>query len=57
MTTPLDSHTSVKTKEKLNKYKDSEIEVERIWGLKTTTVPVVLGARDTIKKDRENYTN
>ena len=57
MTTPLDSNTSVKTKGKLKKYKDSEIEVERMWGLKTTTVPVVLGARGTIKKDRENYTN
>ena len=55
--TPLDSKTSVKTKEKLNKYKDSEIEVERMWGLKTTTVPLVLGARGTIKKDRENYSN
>ena len=37
MTIPLDSNTSVKTTEKLNtEYKDLEIEVERIWGLKTT---------------------
>ena len=34
-----------------------EIEVERMWGLKTTTVPVVMGALSTIKKDIENYTN
>ena len=51
MTIPLDSNTSVKTTEKLNKYKDLEIEVERMWGLKTTTVPVVMGALGTIKKD------
>ena len=58
MSTPLDSNTPVKTKEKLNKHKDSEIKVEQMWGLKTTTtVPVVLGAHGTIKKDRENYTN
>ena len=57
MTIPLDTNTSVKTTEKLNKYKDLEIEVERMWGLKTTTVPVVMGALGTIKKDMENYTN
>ena len=57
MTIPLDTNTSVKTTEKLTKYKDLEIEVERMWGLKTTTVPVVMGALSTIKKDIENYTN
>ena len=57
MTIPLDTYTSVKTMEKLTKYKDLEIEVERMWGLKTTTVPVVMGALGTIKKDMENYTN
>ena len=55
MTKPLDTNTSVKTTEKLNKYKDLEIEVERMWGLKTTTVRVVMGALGTIKKDMENY--
>ena len=38
MTIPLDTNTSVKTTEKLTKYKDLEIEVQRMWGLKTTTV-------------------
>ena len=46
----------IKTTEKLNKYKDLKIEVERMWGLKTTTVPVVMGTLGTIK-DMENYTN
>ena len=45
-TVPLVTNTSVKTMEKLNTYKD-----------KTTTVPVVMGALDTIKKDMENYSN
>ena len=35
MTTPLDTNTLVKTTEKLTKYKDLEIEVERMLGLKT----------------------
>ena len=28
-----------------------------MWGLKTTAVPVVMGALGTIKKDMENYSN
>ena len=57
MTIPLDANTSVKTTEKLNKYKDLEIKVERMWGLKTTTVLVVMGALSTIKKGMESYIN
>ena len=57
MTVSLDTNTSVKATQKFTKYKDLEIEVERMWGLKTTTVPVVMGALGTIKKDMENYTN
>ena len=57
MTTPLDTNTSVKTTEKFTKYKDLQIEVERRLGLKTTTVPVVMGALGTIKKDMESYSN
>ena len=28
-----------------------------MWRLKTTTVPVVMGPLDTIKKDMQNYTD
>ena len=52
MTTPLDTNTLFKTTEKLTKYKDLEIEVDRMWELKT----VVIGALGTIKKDIENST-
>jgi len=57
MTAPLDANTSVKTMEKFNKYKDLEIEIERMWGLKTTTVLVVIGALGIIKKGMESYIN
>ena len=40
-----------------HKYKYLEIEVERIWGLKTTKIPEVMGALGTVKKDMENYSN
>ena len=57
MTVSLDTNTSVKATQKFTKYKELEIEVERMWGLKTTTVPVVMGALGTIKKDMENCSN
>ena len=36
--------------EKLSKYKDLEIEVEKMWHLKTTTIPLVAGTLGLIKK-------
>jgi len=51
---PTDKNTSVKVVEKLSKYKDLEIEIERMWGMKTTTVPVVIGALGIIKKGTED---
>ena len=39
MTILLDTNTSVKTTEKLNKYKDLEIKVERMWGAKNNNSP------------------
>ena len=41
--------------EKLSKYKDLEIEIEKSWGMKTTTVPVIIGAFRLVKKGTENY--
>ena len=38
-----DRNTSVKVAEKLFKYKDLHIEITKMWGLKTITVPVVIG--------------
>ena len=41
---PTERNTSLKTIEKLTKYKDLEIEIEKTWGMKTITVPVIIGA-------------
>ena len=41
--------------EKLAKYQDLEIEIEKTWGMKTTTVPVIIGAFGLFKKGTENY--
>ncbi|XP_020899453.1 uncharacterized protein LOC110238147 [Exaiptasia diaphana] len=55
MSIPTERNTSVKTSEKLSKYKDLEIEIQRMWGMKTTTIPVVIGALGLIKKGMEKY--
>ena len=50
MSVPSDNNVAAKVFEKLSKYKDLEIEVEKMWHLKTTTIPVVVGALGLIKK-------
>ena len=55
MSIPTERNTSLKTMEKLTKYKDLEIEIEKMWGMKTTTVPVIIGAFGLVKKGTANY--
>ena len=55
MTVPSDRNTSVKVTEKLSKYKDLEIETNRMWGMRTETIPVIIGAPGGIKKGLETY--
>ena len=40
---------------KLSKYEDLEIEISRMRGLKTETVPVVIGAFGLVKKGLGKY--
>ena len=41
----------------VSKYKDLEIEIERMWHLKPTFVPVIVGALGTVKKVQTNIYN
>ena len=41
--------------EKLSKYKDLEIKIERMWGMKATTIPVAIRALGLIKKGMDKY--
>ena len=50
MAIPSERNTSVKVIEKLSKYKDLEIEINRMWGTKTTTIPVVIRSAWTCEK-------
>ena len=56
MSIPTEKNTSVKVTEKLSKYQDLEIKIERMWGMKATMIPVVIGALGLIKKGLEKYT-
>ena len=50
MTIPSDRNVSIKEVEKLSKYKDLEVEISKIWNMKTITIPVVIGALGVIEK-------
>ena len=55
MAVPSDRNTSLKTTEKLSKYKDLEIETTRMWGMKTETISVVIGALGLIKTGLQKH--
>ena len=55
MAIPTDKNISVKVTEKLSKCKDLEIEIEQMWGMKATTIPMVIGALGRIKKGIYKY--
>ena len=55
MSIPFDRNLSIKKVEKLSKYKDLEIEVTKMWEMKTSTVPIVMGALGLVKKGFETY--
>ena len=46
-----DSNIALKETEKKNKYKDLELEIQRMCHMSTEVIPVVVGALGTIKKE------
>ncbi|KAK2549069.1 hypothetical protein P5673_030569 [Acropora cervicornis] len=50
MSIPSDRNIALKEIEKKSKYKDLELEIQRMWQMKTEVIPVVVGALGTIKK-------
>ena len=55
MSVPADRNISVKEYEKLAKYKDLEIEISRMWQLRTITLPIVVGALGMLKKGSSDF--
>ena len=50
MSIPSDRNIALKEIEKKSKYKDLELEIQRMLQMKTEVIPVVVGALGTIKK-------
>ena len=55
MCVPADTNVSLQEFDKLSKYKDLEIEIKKMWHLKPTVIPVVIGALGLIKKGTEKH--
>ena len=50
-------NVSIKEYKKISKYKHLYIEIEKMWHIKTTIVPVIVGALGMIKKGTDKYIN
>ena len=57
MAVPVDCNVSTTIYKNLSKYKDLEIEIQKMWGMNVTMIPVVIGALGVINKGTEEFTN
>ena len=46
-----------KEAEKIVKYKDLTIEIQRMWNIKTKVIPVIIGATGTVSESCRKYVN
>jgi len=54
---PGDRNVIKKEAEKILKYKDLTIEIQRMWNVKAKVIPVITGATGTISKSFRKYVN
>ena len=50
-----DRNVIKKEVEKILKYKDLTIEIQRMWNVKTKVIPVIIGVKGTISKTFRKY--
>jgi len=50
-----DRNVIKKEADKILKYKDPTIEIQRMWNVKTKVIPVIIGATGTISKSFRKY--
>ena len=55
ISTPSERNMALKEVEKLSKYKDLEIEINRMWNMKTIVIPVVIGNLGMIRKTNDKW--
>jgi len=49
------NNNNSKEAEKILKYKDLSIEIQRMWNVKTKVIPVIIGVTGTISKSFRRY--
>jgi len=52
-----DRNVIKKEAEKILKYRDLTIEIQRMWNIKTKVIPVIIGATGTISNAFRKYVN
>ena len=52
---PGDQNIKVKELEKITKYQDLRLQVQKLWDVKATVIPIVVGALGTISEELENH--
>ena len=55
MSVASDNNVAAKVFEKFSKYKDLEIEIEKIWHIKVKTTQIVIGALGLIRKGTSDF--
>ena len=50
-----DRNVIKKEAEKILKYKDLTIQIQRMWNVKTKVIPVIIGATGTVSKTFSKY--
>jgi len=50
-----DRNVIEKEADKILKYKDLTVEIQRMWNVKTKVIPVIIGATGTISKSFRKY--
>ena len=54
---PGDQNIKVKELEKISKYQGLRLQVQRLWDVKATVIPVVTGDLGTVSEQLENHLN
>ena len=52
---PNDTHTVEKEREKIEKYQDLRLEIQRMWNIKARVVPIVIGALGATSNNLEKH--
>ena len=52
---PRDQNVKVKKLEKITKYQDLRLQVQKLWNVKATVIPIVFGALGTVSGELDNY--